>query len=157
VPSAEPIKQALAAASASTPLRPPVKDYKTIMKKLLVITAAIEAVTGIGLLVAPSALAQSLLGGTLDGPVALTVARVAGAGLVALGIACWLARHDGRALVVAMLFYNVAAVAILVHAALGLALSGIGLWPAIGLHTVLAGWCAAALKATPLHQTNGPA
>jgi hypothetical protein len=116
------------------------------MKKLLVITAAIEAGTGIGLLVVPSALARLLLGAPLDGPVALTVARVGGAGLLTIGVACWLARDDGRALVVAMLFYNVVALAILAYAAVGLALSGIGLWPAIGLHTALAGWCAAALK-----------
>jgi hypothetical protein len=123
------------------------------MKKLLVITAAVEAGTGIGLLTAPSVLARVLLGAPLDGPVALTVARVGGAGLLTIGVACWLARDDGRALVRAMLFYNVAAAAILVHAAVSLALSGIGIWPAIGLHTVLAGWCAAALKSTraPTH------
>jgi hypothetical protein len=112
------------------------------VKKLLVITAAIEAGTGIGLLASPSTVAQVLLGGTLDAPAAVTIARVAGAALLALGVACWLARDDGRALVLAMLFYNVAAVAILAHAAAGLALSGIGLWPAIGLHTALAVWCA---------------
>jgi len=116
------------------------------MKKLLIITAIIEGATGLGLLVVPSMVAQVLLGGALDAPAAVTVARVAGAGLLALGVACWLARDDGRALAVAMLFYNVAAVAVLAHAALGLELSGIGLWPAIGLHTVLAGWCTVALK-----------
>lgn len=119
------------------------------MKKLLVITAIIEAATGIGLLAAPSALARLLLGAPLEGPVTLTVARVGGAGLLTIGVACWLSRHDGRALAVAMLFYNVAAVAILAYAAVGLALSGIGLWPAIGLHTALAGWCVAALKSSP--------
>lgn len=124
------------------------------MKKLLVITAVIEAGTGLGLLVVPSMVAQVLLGGTLDAPAAVTVARVAGAALLAAGVACWLARDNGRALVMAMLFYNVAAVAVLAHAALGLELSGIGLWPAIGLHIVLAGWCAAALRSTPLHQTT---
>jgi hypothetical protein len=116
------------------------------MKKLLTITAIIEAATGVGLLVAPAVLAQVLLGGALDGPVALTVARVGGAGLLTIGVACWLSRNDGRALVGAMLLYNIAAVAILGYAAVGLALSGIGLWPAIGLHTALAAWCVAALK-----------
>lgn len=113
------------------------------MKKLLVITAALEAGTGLGLLTVPSVIARSLLGAPLDGPVALTVARVGGAGLLTIGVACWLARNNGRALVVAMLFYNVAAASVLAHAALGLELSGIGLWPAIVLHTALAGWCAA--------------
>ena len=116
------------------------------MRKLLSITAIIEAATGVGLLAAPAVLAQLLLGTTLDAPAAITVARVAGAALLALGVACWLARDDGRAMVVAMLFYNVAAVTILAYAAVGLALSGIGLWPAIALHTALAGWCAAALN-----------
>lgn len=125
------------------------------MKRLLAVTAAIEAGTGVGLLVVPSVVAQVLLGATLDTSVALTVARVAGAGLLALGTACWLARDDGRPLVVAMLFYNVVAVAVLAYAALGLSLSGIGLWPTIGLHTALAGWCVAALKSTPVHQTSG--
>jgi hypothetical protein len=117
------------------------------MKKLLTFTAIIEAATGVGLLAAPPMIARLLLGATLDAPAAVTVARVAGAALLALGVACWLARNDGRALVVAMLFYNVIAVAILAYAAVGLALSGIGLWPAIGLHTGLAGWCAIALRA----------
>jgi len=116
------------------------------MKKLLTATAIIEAGTGIGLLVVPSVVAQVLFGATLDSPAAVTVARVAGAALLALGVACWLARDEGRALVVAMLFYNVAAVAILAYAAVGIALSGTGLWPAVGLHTALAVWCAAVLK-----------
>jgi hypothetical protein len=117
------------------------------MKKLLTITAIIEAATGLGLLVVPSVIARVLLGATLDAPAAVTVARVAGAALLALGVACWLARENGRALVVAMLFYNVIAVVILAYAALGLEFSGIGLWPAIGLHTALAGWCGIALGA----------
>jgi len=117
-----------------------------LLKKLLTTTAIIESATGLGLLAAPAVIARLLLGGTLDAPAAVTVARVAGAALLALGVACWLARDNGRALVVAMLFYNVAAVAILAYAAVGLALSGIGLWPAVGLHTALAGWCAAQMS-----------
>jgi len=124
------------------------------LKLLLAFTAALEAGTGLGLLVAPPVLARLLLGTTFDAPAAVTVARVAGAALLSLGAACWLARGNGRPLVVTMLFYNVTAVAILAHAALGLALSGIGIWPAIGLHTVLAGWCAASLKSRHVHPTT---
>jgi hypothetical protein len=121
------------------------------VKKLLVITVAIEAGTGIGLLVMPSVLARSLLGGTLDGPVALTVARVAGAGLLALGIACWLASQDtrspaARGIVGAMAFYNIAAVAILAFAGIGYGLHGVALWPAVILHAVMTVWCIASLR-----------
>jgi hypothetical protein len=118
------------------------------MKRLLVVSALLEAATGLGVLIVPSLLAQALLGGSLEDPVAITVARVGGAGLLALGVACWLSRNDGHALVGAMLLYNIAAVAILAYAAVALALSGIGLWPAIGLHIALAGWCAPALRSS---------
>jgi len=116
------------------------------MKRLLAVTAILETATGLGLLLVPSMISRVLLGATIDSPVAVTVARIAGAALFALGVGCWLARDDGHTLVVAMLFYNVIAAAILAHAAVSLALSGIGLWPAIGLHTALAGWCGGTLK-----------
>jgi len=116
------------------------------MKRLLVITAAIEAGTGIGLLAAPAVLAQLLLGGTLDTPVALTVARVGGTALLAISVACWLSRENGRALVAAMLLYNVVVVGVLVYAALVLSLSGPGLWPAVALHLAFAFWCVACLR-----------
>jgi hypothetical protein len=116
------------------------------MKKLLTITAIIEAATGLGLLAAPGVLAQLLLGGTLDTPAALTVARVGGTALLAIGVACWLNRENGRALVAAMLLYNVFVVGLLAHAALGLALSGLGLWPAVALHLAFAFWCIACLR-----------
>jgi hypothetical protein len=112
-----------------------------MIKKLLTITAVIEAATGLGLLAAPAVLAQLLLGGTLDTPAALTVARVGGAALLAISVACWSSRENGRALVAAMLLYNVVVVGLLVYAALALALSGLGLWPAVALHLTFAPWC----------------
>jgi hypothetical protein len=115
------------------------------MKRLLAITAALEAGTGIGLLVAPVVVTRLLLGGTLDTPAALTVARVGGTALLAISVACWLGRENGRALVTAMLLYNVIVVGLLVHAALALALSGLGLWPAVALHLAFAFWCMACL------------
>jgi len=67
------------------------------MAALHTVSAVIEAGAGVALLCCPSATAVLLLGTPLDAPTAFTVARVGGAGLLSLGIACWLARRDGQA------------------------------------------------------------
>jgi hypothetical protein len=118
------------------------------VKNLLVVTAWVEAVTGVGLIVVPAPVVALLVGAPLDTNGGLIVARVAGAAQLALGLACWLARDDGgsraaRGLIAAMLLYDVVAVALLVYAGLGLKLSAAGLWPAVGLHVALAMWCVA--------------
>jgi hypothetical protein len=121
------------------------------MKALPIVTAVIEVGAGLALLGFPSAVAMLLLGTPLDTPAALTVARVAGAGLLALGVACWLARGDtqspaARGLVGAMLLYNVAAVAVLAFAGIGFGLHGALLWPAVILHAGMAAWCVAGIR-----------
>lgn len=109
-------------------------------------TALFEAGIGIGLLAVPSVIAQVLLGATLDAPASLTVARVAGTALLALGVACWLARYDAqscaaRGLVSAMALYNLGVAVILGAAGLGSQPVGVGLWPAVILHAVMTVWC----------------
>jgi hypothetical protein len=123
------------------------------MKILLVVTACLEALTGLALMVSPAPLVRLLAGAALDTTGGLLVARVPGAALLALGLACWLARDDGRSragrgLVAAMLLYNVATIAVLVYAGVGLNLSAIGLWPAVVFHVALALWCAVCLRGT---------
>jgi len=120
------------------------------MKSLLIVTAVLEAATGVALLAAPALIVSILLASALDAPASIFAARLAGAALLSLGIACWLASRDtksraGRGVVTAMLSYNVLAVALLVYAGLGAGMAGIGLWPAVLVHLGLAAWCATGL------------
>jgi hypothetical protein len=58
------------------------------MKKVLVLAAVSETATGAALLIVPSLVVQLLFGAELTG-IAMTVARVTGLALIALGVACW--------------------------------------------------------------------
>jgi hypothetical protein len=122
-------------------------------KSLLGATAAIEAATGLALMISPSAVAMLLLGASLDTPAGLTIGRVAGAALLALGVACWIARHDGPSrsavgLIVAMLLYNSAVALFLPVAGIVSRLAGIALWPAVILHAAMSVWCVANIRST---------
>jgi hypothetical protein len=108
-----------------------------------------ETPIGLMLLFSPPLVAGLLLGVSLAAPAALIVGRIAGAALLALGLACWLARDDGpslarRGLLAAILLYNCAAVAVLAHAGAVAGLVGVLMWPAVALHAALAVWCGVA-------------
>ena len=120
-------------------------------RTLLTVIALAEAGVGVTLLLSPPVVAGLLLGVSLDAPAALIVGRIAGAALLSLGAACWLARDDGasrarRGVITAMLLYNSAATAVLAHAGASVGLVGVLLWPAVALHAVLAAWCVACLR-----------
>jgi hypothetical protein len=130
------------------------------MSRLLKLTAIIETATGLGLMGAPSVVVRLLLGSALGTSAAVMLGRVAGAALLALGVACWLARDDtqsraARGLVIAILIYNIAATAILAFAGIGLGLHGVVLWPAVVLHAAMAVWCVACLRRGPQNEANG--
>src|SRR5438128_12404745 len=101
----------------------------------------------------PAIVVRLLLGAAIPGA-SIPLARVAGAAMLALGVACWLARDDTqspatRGLVVAMLMYNIPATAVLAFAGIGLRLHGVALWPAVVLHAAMAVWCGACLRRSP--------
>ena len=115
---------------------------------LFTATAAIELGAGLALLTFPSATAVLLVGAPLEAPVSLTVARVAGTALLALGVACWLARGDARSraargLVAAMVLYNLGVAVILAAAGIRSQPIGVALWPAVMLHAAMTVWCIA--------------
>ncbi len=124
------------------------------MKMLFKVTAILEGGIGIALTLAPSEVFLLLLGAPLESPGGPVVGRVLGASLMSLGAACWLARVDVRSrtdqgLVAAILLYNIAASLLLGYARMGLGLPGVGLWPAVILHSALAVWCVACLRIAP--------
>jgi Kef-type K+ transport system membrane component KefB len=128
------------------------------MKTLHTVNAIIELGAGLALLSFPSPVVALLLGSPLEIPTGLSVARVCGAGLLSLGVACWLARDDSesraaRGLVAAMLLYDLAAVAVLAFAGFGFGLHGVALWPPVILHAVMTVWCVACLRRRSLNVT----
>jgi hypothetical protein len=123
-------------------------------KYLLVVTAFAEGGTGLVLLALPSVPLALLLGVDQPSGEVAVCARIAGAALLAIGAACWAGRHDGDTpaqlgLLLGVLFYDVAAAAILAYAGLAAHLTGVALWPAVVVHAALAGWCVASFRVKP--------
>jgi hypothetical protein len=127
---------------------------------LFATTAVIEAGAGLALLCLPSAAAKLLLGTPLQEASACVVARIGGAGLLTLAVACWLAHGDtesfaARGLIAAMVIYNL--VVALVLAAAGLISQPVGvlLWPAVVLHTAMTAWCVVRVRHPSIAQRPG--
>jgi hypothetical protein len=113
---------------------------------LFTVTALVEVVAGLALLAVPSVVISLLFGIGQASPEALAIGRLGGAGLFAIGVACWIAHRDTgspsrRPLVFGALVYNVGAIAVLAYAGSILAMAGVLLWPAVVLHAGLTAWC----------------
>jgi len=107
-------------------------------RSVLGMAAAIEAVTGLFLLVFPHLVAKLLLGVAVTG-VSIVIGRVAGIALLSLGVGCWFGRQEtscGWALA-ALLLYNALVTLYLAFVGLGTEFVGVLLWPAVVVHGVL--------------------
>lgn len=116
------------------------------MKMLLMVMAIFEAVAGAAFMLIPAIAFSTLLNVPLDTPAGLVGARLAGAGITGLAIACWQARNSEKSgaalgIVAAMLFYNLVAALIIVWAGLRLGIQSPLMWPAMVAHIGLGGWC----------------
>src|SRR5271157_3109316 len=112
---------------------------RTQTNRLLTFSAAVECATGLALMVAPTLVVRLLLGAELS--TAISLGRVAGFALLALGLAVWPGRSHvdvTPAALRAMLSYNSLTALYLLY--LGLAGESFGplLWPAVALHGVVA-------------------
>jgi len=117
----------------------------TSLARLLGLGGVLETVAGLGLIVDPAGGASALLGSSMEGP-GIVIGRIGGGGLLALGIACWLARKTPEApasvgVAWAYLAYNAVTCITLVWASVAL---GGGSLPAVGA-SVLHGVVGAAL------------
>lgn len=115
------------------------------MPTLLIVAAVIEVLTGLVLIAAPTVLVPWLFVGDLSAS-GLALARLAGIALLALGVACWPVRQApgsvGPALR-AILLYNFLVALYFAYRGIRGEIVGPLLWPAAGLHAVLAlllGW-----------------
>jgi hypothetical protein len=130
----------------------PLVEYP-IMKRFLELSGILELGTGIFVLAAPALFTLILFGKVPDSPSGLACARIAGAALLSLGVACWLGRRsiqDGAvtAIIAAMLTYNVIVSALLLWLRYGADMTGIGLLPASALHIALAFWSSTLFRLT---------
>jgi len=109
------------------------------MKKLLALAAALEAATGVVLMLHPPLLARLLLGSDVSGA-GMVLGRVAGFALLSLGVACWPDRDAASSsapALRAMLTYNLLATLYLGSLGIGGLWVGRLLWPAVATHGVL--------------------
>jgi hypothetical protein len=109
------------------------------MNRLLTLTAIIEAATGLALMAVPSVVVRLLLGGEISGA-SIPLGRVAGFGLLSLGMACWPGRDPvGKtaSALRAMLTYNSLATLYFLCLDVGGEWVGPLLWPAMALHGIL--------------------
>jgi hypothetical protein len=112
---------------------------------VLVLAAVGEVAAGAALLIAPSLVGQWLFGAELTG-VAMTVARLTGIALIALGVACWPGTPLGG-----MLIYNAAVTLFLAYVGFAGGSTGMLLWPAVVLHAILT---ALLMRASTSGKTN---
>ena len=105
------------------------------MRKLLNFTAVAEGGFGSLLLAAPAIVVRLLFATEVSG-IAITVGRLTGISLIALGVACW-PSGDSRGALYGMLTWSVLAMVYLIVTGLS-GSAGVLLWPAVVVHGAIA-------------------
>jgi hypothetical protein len=140
----------------------PILQMNARRSAFLVVVASVEVSIGLGLLFLPTIPFALLLGLEKSPAEAILVGRIAGAALLAIGVASWKARTDEPnssqyGLLIGVLIYNAAVSVLLVYADLVLKVSGGMLWPTVVFHGVLAAWGSQLLRDIPGELRGKPA
>jgi hypothetical protein len=107
------------------------------IRTLVVLAAALEVSTGVALIANPHLVVDLLLGAELSGG-GIAVGRVAGLGLLSLGLACWPGRDGATAQATKVLFaYDLLVAVYLGYLGVDGGFAGHLLWPAVALHAFL--------------------
>jgi len=119
------------------------------LRLLLTLSGGLEILAGLLALITPATVMAALLGGAVDG-ITVVLARLFGAGVFALGLACLKARNDvgspaGLAVSLGITSYNVLAAVVLLWTAAESGLGGLLLWGAGIGHAALGALFVAAL------------
>lgn len=101
------------------------------MKKILILTAVSEGLTGLILLVYPQIVVRVLFGTEIAGA-GVFMSRLAGIGLIALAVSCWPDCNMMRAFFGLLTFGLLAALFLIYVGVNGVA--GFLLWPAVAAH-----------------------
>jgi hypothetical protein len=128
------------------------------VKSLLTLTAIFELSTGLALVAIPTTTTSLLLGTSLHEPAGILVARIAGVSLISLAIACWFSKNypeSSLVIIKALIVYNISAAMLLAYSGLVDHFSGIGLWPAVIIHTVLFVWCIQSVREVRSERVRG--
>jgi hypothetical protein len=114
--------------------------YPKKIKSFLLFTAIIEALTGISLIVIPSAVIYLLLGLSISGPAPTIAAMLAGIGVSCIAIICWLLKDKdpGRSVMKMVIFYNGAVPILMLYGVIEYGLNSPGLWLVSGFHFIQA-------------------
>jgi hypothetical protein len=110
-----------------------------LQKSFVMAAAWLEIIVGIVVLTVPDVVSQLFFGAKVDGAGAI-LARFAGIGIFALGIACLpsAARASHRSAVLGLFVFNFGVAILFVWVGVATALHGVLLWPGAVLHGIIA-------------------
>lgn len=126
------------------------KTTATWHRTAVLLAALVEIIVGVSFVLATNGQSQLVFGATTEGTGSL-FARLAGIGLIGLGLACLPSNVAGtqRVAVRGLFIFNVAATIFFAWVGVATEFRGVVLWPVVILHAVLAIVLALVLRTTP--------